>query len=1024
MKKTTLLLLLIFVVNICTTSIYAQKLETKTTLFQEGFDNVSTPDFPMGWTTGGTTQNMLYTLSSASAPSQPNGVCFLKQGVNPEYPFLVSPQVDLSNATELTFWAYKAQTGLPGVQDFLVGTISNPTDYTTFTELARFTWNVSSTYSQHTVDLSAYNGTDQHLCFALAGTMMTIVYFDEVEVTGNVISLYSATFNVKDENNAAIENATVTFGENTQTTDANGQVVFTEIEGGDYSYTVSAEGYVSVSETVTINSNVIIDVTLPQESNDLFPPVNLDYFVEYANEINLSWSAPQDPSWLHWDNGENADAIGLTNGGTFVVASRWTPEYLENSNGKYLTKIQFYIGSNTAESDFEVRVWTGANAANLVTNQSVSNPIVGNWNTIELDNPVLIDATDELWFGYAVINQPVGENPAGNDAGPVMAGYGDMISLDGTTWNPLSSYGFDCNWNLWAYVAETADGKAIATKIENIESNDYLTEISSTTFNFSGIEKMNTAKISNRSFVGYNIYRNNVKINDVVIEATEYQNIVSASGSYLYHVTAVYTDGESSNSNAKTVEIDLNQIERNLVLIERGTGVWCQYCPAAANGCEELIEEGYPVGVVAYHAANSDPFETPEGLSRLQYYGISSFPTAVFDGLTPISGGGNASQTTFEPYLEKVNSRLARYTSYDISVTGSIENQYKAVVQIDKVAADNAENLVLFAVLTESNIPRNWQGMTVLHHVQRAIYPNANGTSLNFASSNNQTIEIEFTPNQTWNVENCELLVFVQNLDTKEIQNTAKIMLSDFTGDTFSATLNVVNQANEPLSAATIVFNGQTEETNEQGEAVFENLLPDNYEYTVSATGYESYSGTVEISENVSIDVVLNEIVETYTVTFIVTDETTTAVENANVTFNGTSLTTNSSGECAFTEVVAGNYNYTVVADNFIDLSGSLSVTNQNVAEIITLSPTGSYEFLLETAVIYPNPIAEILYIENAKNISNITIFNLLGEKVLQFENFGNSNLQLDVEMLKNGIYIIQLIDNSNNTISKRIIKN
>jgi hypothetical protein len=59
------------------------------------------------------------------------------------------------------------------------------------------------------------------------------------------------------------------------------------------------------------------------------------------------------------------------------------------------------------------------------------------------------------------------------------------------------------------------------------------------------------------------------------------------------------------------------------------------------------------------------------------------------------------------------------------------------------------------------------------------MIPNSDGTVLDFSSGDNQAIELGFTFNNSWELENCELAAFVQNLDDKEILQGTKKMLID-----------------------------------------------------------------------------------------------------------------------------------------------------------------------------------------------------------------------------------------------------
>lgn len=65
----------------------------------------------------------------------------------------------------------------------------------------------------------------------------------------------------------------------------------------------------------------------------------------------------------------------------------------------------------------------------------------------------------------------------------------------------------------------------------------------------------NVTRGGERALLGYNVYRNGVKINTNVVAATTYNDNGLANGTYEYHVTAVYDEGESGFSNAAVATI-------------------------------------------------------------------------------------------------------------------------------------------------------------------------------------------------------------------------------------------------------------------------------------------------------------------------------------------------------------------------------------------------------------------------------------------------------------------------------------
>ncbi len=107
-------------------------------------------------------------------------------------------------------------------------------------------------------------------------------------------------------------------------------------------------------------------------------------------------------------------------------------------------------------------------------------------------------------------------------------------------------------------------------------------------------------------------------------------------------------------------------VARECVLFEVFTGVNCPYCPAAANGIAEMLEEGLSIAPIAYHtnAFSTNQFYTQETNARASYYGISSYPTLKADGKLTKQGGGSASQSMYSQYIGFYNQRIGVESPY------------------------------------------------------------------------------------------------------------------------------------------------------------------------------------------------------------------------------------------------------------------------------------------------------------------------------------------------------------------------
>lgn len=312
------------------------------------------------------------------------------------------------------------------------------------------------------------------------------------------------------------------------------------------------------------------------------PPVDLQAQVT-GSDVLLSWSAPVEPQWIHWDNGINNGSITIQGGSSFYAAACWTLADLELYDGLQISKVSVFIDSDIPE--YVLKIWKGENGANLVYAQALGSINENSWNTVDLISPLSLDVSEELYIGFSIIDQPNGIHSLGIDSGPAVAGKGGLISFNGYSWSEMSAYGINANWNIQAYL--TGDDGVDAVLLNE------LIEEPVTAGNLNPIFEQKQTKPqaflkspASRGLIGYNVYRDAQKINEDYIEGTSYLDDELPSGTYEYYVTSVYNVGESEPSNFVSISPGLllhnfmltagwNSISTNLIPVDSEIEIIC-----------------------------------------------------------------------------------------------------------------------------------------------------------------------------------------------------------------------------------------------------------------------------------------------------------------------------------------------------------------------------------------------------------------------------------------------------------------
>ncbi len=164
------------------------------------------------------------------------------------------------------------------------------------------------------------------------------------------------------------------------------------------------------------------------------------------------------------------------------------------------------------------------------------------------------------------------------------------------------------------------------------------------------------------------------------------------------------------------------------------------------------------------------------------------------------------------------------------------------------------------------------------------------------------------------------------------------ITLNEQIQQLYSITFHVSDGENE-LTGAVVTIN---DETLPSGVYTVEDLLPGDYDYTVTKNEYFEAEGNVTVSnQNETVDVVLTPWPR-YEVIFVVHDMDGENLEGATVKIDGNPL---NEGDYIATGLFAGNYSYEVSKEGYLTVEGDLELTDDNITVDVAMQDVYTLSF-------------------------------------------------------------------------------
>lgn len=280
---------------------------------------------------------------------------------------------------------------------------------------------------------------------------------------------------------------------------------------GEYTYKVTAV-YGGKESAKSDSVKVLV-----KNGAQYYPPVGVAASINGNKNVSLTWESPlfgaDQPATMTWANGKHADDIGMTDGGIFYAGVKWDAYDVAAYRGKRISSVSVQLVNPVQY----IALFIQKDGEQIYKKQYKGDfKFDGSLTAIPVDEDIRILPGHEYMFGFE-IKSDAGVQPLGIDDSKAVLDKGDLLSTDGEKWFSAAISGIEGNFNIKVDLTPT--------------------------------------DITEKKPMGYNVYRNGVKVNSSLITSQSYNDVLSATGTFAYTVTSVYkNNGESAESKPVNVE--------------------------------------------------------------------------------------------------------------------------------------------------------------------------------------------------------------------------------------------------------------------------------------------------------------------------------------------------------------------------------------------------------------------------------------------------------------------------------------
>ena len=305
-------------------------------------------------------------------------------------------------------------------------------------------------------------------------------------------------------------------------TPANGAISYNIYRNNNYIGTTATPSY---TETAPFGNNVYFVRSVDSNENQSLSSNAVSFSIEYpqpvvndltanlsGNVVSLHWTAPEwcfpqtETSILTYGSGTPESYLGYSGSANMYWGHRFLPSDLTEASDKVIFSVSFYVKE---PGNYELNIYKGTTTlyydpdesydipVTLLANKAISATQTG-WFTIDLDDPVAIDDTQDLW----------------------------VLMYDPESKKGPAEY---CMFN------------------EHGRGGYFSTDISSWTYTQGGYAFLIRTYLTDGTYT-YNLYQDGVKIAENLNETT-HSVTLNDNATNLFAVKTNYYGGETDNSN-------------------------------------------------------------------------------------------------------------------------------------------------------------------------------------------------------------------------------------------------------------------------------------------------------------------------------------------------------------------------------------------------------------------------------------------------------------------------------------------